>query len=132
MPSWWVQPRAEGHGHAITTDAVVKTESERRSMHWAVKLLLTILAACPFAIGYVFIPADALAIVIPQTCVGPFCVTMIVLLTTIFATFLYRRESNGWRRSLLMGVVVGLIASTIITMVGFLYIIWMLSNIQLV
>ena len=129
MPSWWAQPRAEGHGHAITTDVVAKTGDEVRSKHWAVKLVLV---GGLFAIAAFFVPANAMPSVIPRACFGPLCVTIIVLLTTIFAILLYRRESNGWRRSLLMGVVVGLTGAAIIMMIGFGFVIWFLSNIQLV
>jgi hypothetical protein len=133
MPSWWVQPGAEGHGHAITTDLVAKTGNEVRSLHWAVKLLPTILAACSFAIGFVFVPADALAM--PQASFGALCVAILVFPTTLVATLLYLRECNGWRRSLLMGVVVGLVASTIIMMGVFLlgaFLEWLVSMTQFV
>ena len=121
-----------GHGHAITTDVVAKTGNEVRSLHWAVKLLLAVLVGGLFAIGAFVVPANAMPSVIPRACFGPLCVTIIVLLTTIFAILLYLREGNGWRRSLLMGLVAGLAGSAIIMMIGFLFVIWFLCNIQLV
>ena len=109
---------------------MAKNESERQPIHWAMKLLATMLVGGLFAIGVFFIPADALAI--PQAIFGPLCVTMIVVSATMCGSFLYRREGNGWRRSLMMGFVVGLAGSAIIMMIGFLFVIWLVSNIQLV
>ncbi len=108
---------------------MTETTDEVRTIHWAVKLVLTVVVGGLFAIGELFISFHTSETIIPSPVILTLCVAILILLTTILATFLYRRESNGWRRSLLMGVVVGLVASTIITMAVFLFIIWLLSTI---
>ena len=107
---------------------MAETKSTLRPIHWALKLLLTVLVGGPFAIGAFFIPADAMPSVIPRTVVGPLCVAILVFSTTSFATLLHLRECNSWRRSLLMGVVVGLVGSAIILMVAFLFVMLLLSK----
>lgn len=106
---------------------MAETKSEVQSMHWAVKLLLTVMVGGLFAVGELFISFLTSETIIPSPVILTLCVAILILLTTILATFLYRRESNGWRRSLLMGAVVGLATSTIITMVVLLLIIWFFS-----
>jgi hypothetical protein len=105
------------------------------TIHWAVKLVLTVLAGGMIAIGIWSLPLFSLAfldIVIPEPLPWPLCIATIVFSTTLCACLLYLREGNGWRRSLLMGVVVGLGGAAIVTVIGFLFVIWLLSCIQLV
>ena len=91
-----------------------------RATHWAVKSLKTVIVGGVLALGATLIPIDALAVVMPQSVVRPFCAAILVVSTTTFATVLYQRERNGWRRSLLMGVVIGLVASAIIMLAVFM------------
>jgi hypothetical protein len=90
----------------------------------AVKLLLTVLVGSLLSIVVLFIPPDAVPIVIPQALIGPFCVATVFITTIVFATFLHLRECNGWGRSVLMGMVFGLAGSTIIMAVGYVFISW--------
>jgi hypothetical protein len=91
-----------------------------RAKHWAVKLSLTGFLGGLLALGATLIPNDALAVVMPRNVVGPLCAAILVVSTTTFATVLYQRERNGWRRSLLMGVVIGVVASGIIILAVFM------------
>ncbi len=111
---------------------MAETKDKVRFLHWAVKLFLTMLVGGPFAIGAFFVPANAMPSVMPQASFGPLCAGIVVLAAMVFATFLHLREGNRWSRSLLMGVVVGLAGAAIIMMIGFGFVIWFLSNIQLV
>ena len=99
---------------------MAKMGNEVRSIHWAVKLLLTVLVGGLFAFGALFIPIDALATVIPRHVVGPLCIVTVFIATIVFATFLYVRESNILRQSVLMGTVVGSVGLGIIMLVGYL------------
>ena len=115
---------------------MAETKSEVRSMHWAVKLLLTVVVGGLFPIVALFFFPSRLC---RRSCLKPlFCcvrAAILVFPTTLVATLLYLRESNGWRRSLLMGLVVGLVASTIIMMVAFLlgvFLEWLVSMTQFV
>ena len=109
-----------------------RTKNEVRVVHWAVKVLIAVLVGGPFAIAAFFIPADAMPVVIPRSSFGPLCVGTVFITTIVFSTFLYFREGNSWMRSLLMGVVIGLAGAATIMTIGFLFLIWFLSNVQLV
>jgi hypothetical protein len=111
---------------------MTKSESERRSIHWAMKVLLAMLVAGPFVIGAFFFPANPFPNVLPKGWFGPLYVGLIFLAATACATFLYLGEGNGWRRSVLMGVVIGLSGAAITMGIGFLYVLWLMSNIRFV
>ena len=101
---------------------MAETENEVRSIHWAVKLLLTViiggLLAVPFFV-LLYLTVMPLLPDMPGSIFSP--LYLVSLTTTIVATYLYLRERNGWRRSLLMGVAVGLVGSAIIMAVAFLF-----------
>ena len=110
------------------------TKSEVRSIHWAVKLLLTVLVGGLFAIGVFFFSPHAFVGISPVVA-WTLYIAILVLSTTMVATFLYRRERNSWRRSFLMGIVVGVVASTAIILllggvVAFLE--WLVSKVRFV
>ena len=104
-----------------------------RSIHWALKLLLTMLVGGLFAISIGFLPTDALAGITPAVA-WTLYLAILVLLTTIFAAGLYLRDRCTWRRSALMGVMVGVVASILITTAGSLAVVlfdWLFSLIRL-
>ena len=92
---------------------MTKTEREVRSIHWVVKLLLAVIVGGLFAIGVFSFPPHAF-MAISQAVAWTLYIAILVLSTTMVAAFLYLRERNSWRRSLLMGMVVGVMASTAI------------------
>jgi hypothetical protein len=100
------------------------------SLPWAVKLLLTVLLGGLFASGvfFIFIAADNMR----DASFPLVCGTITAFSTTVFASFLHWREGKGWQRSLLMGVAVGLTGTAIIILIGLLFNMWLVSNIQLV
>ena len=113
---------------------MTETRNEVRPIHWAVKLLLAVIVGGPFVIGAFFLSSHAFIGISPVVA-WTLYIAILVLSTTMVATFLYRRERNSWRRSLLMGIVVGVMASTaIIFLFGGIgaFLEWLVSKIRFV
>jgi hypothetical protein len=100
---------------------MAETKGEVRSTHWAVKLVLTVLVGGSLAVPFFILLNLTVMPLLPDMPGSIFWPLYLVSLTTIVATFLYLRERNGWRRSLLMGVAVGLVGSAIIMAVAYLF-----------
>ena len=100
---------------------MTNTGNKVRTIHWTLKVLLTVLFGGPLFIGAFFLLRDSGI---------PLSVHMTILLgifpfsATVLATFLYLREGNGWRRSLLMGFVIGVVSATIIMLVAYQIFLW--------
>ena len=109
-----------------------KRNHEMLFLHWAVKLVLTMLVGGLFLVVAFFVPASAMPNATLRANFRPLCVGIVVLAAMAFATFLHWREGKDWRRSLSMGVVMGLAGAAISVIIGYLFIMWLVSNIQLV
>ena len=107
---------------------MAETENEVRPLPWARKLVLTVLVGGLLAVPFFVLLNLTVMPLLPDMPGSIFWPLYLVSLTTIVATYLYLRERNGWRRSLLMGVAVGLVGSAIIMAVAYLFLTLLLSN----
>ena len=112
---------------------MAKTENAVRCTPWVVKLLLTIVAGCPFSIGiWWFLSMQLVFADFALQVVGSLLIACVPLSAMSCGVFLYLREGKTWRRSLLQGGVVGLVGTAIITMIEILFLSWHLSTLSLV
>jgi hypothetical protein len=105
-----------------------KTESEVRRTSWIGKLLLSILAGCPFSIGiWWFLSMQLMFATFAQQVVALLLMACVPLSAVGCGVFLYVREGKTCGRSLLQGAVVGLVGTAIIIMIQLLFVAWHLS-----
>ena len=109
---------------------MAETKNEVRPLPWARKLVLTVIIVGLLAVPFFVLLNLTVMPLLPDMPGSMFWPLYLVSLTTIIATFLYLRERNGWRRSLLMGVAVGLVGSAIIMEVAFLFLTLLLSMVR--
>ena len=106
-----------------------KTESEARRTSWIVKLLLSIVAGCPFSIGiWWFLSMQLMFATFAQQVVALLLMVCVPVSAMCCGVALYVREGKTWRRSLLQGAVVGLVGTAIIIMIQLLFVAWHLTT----
>ena len=104
---------------------MAKTGSEVRSIHWAVKLLLTVLGGGLFPIAVLMMSPDTFPIPIPDEHAGSVSVAVVLIVTFVIPTVLHLREGDSLRRSLLMGLVFAVAGSSLLLVAGYGLIVWM-------
>ena len=102
-----------------------ETKRKVRSIHWAVKLLLTVIGGGLFPIAVLIIPPEAFPLPVPDEHAGAFSVAVVLIVTFIIPTVLHLREGLWWRRSLLMGLVFAMAGSSLLLVAGYGLIVWM-------
>ena len=101
---------------------MAKSENEAQRTYWVVKLLLSIVAGCPFSIGIWWALSMQLTFAtFAQQVVTLLLMACVPLSAIGCGVFLYLREGKTWRRSLLQGAVVGLVGAAVITMTHLLF-----------
>ena len=96
-----------------------------RSIHWAVKLLLTVLGGGLFPIAVLMMSPDTFPIPIPDEHAGSVSVAAVLIVTFAIPTVLHLREGDSLRRSLLMGLVLAVVGSSLLFVAGYGLIVWM-------
>lgn len=104
-------------------------EKERRLTSWTFKLIITVL---PGGLSGVAVLVVLLPSILPKYAILPCLAAGVFLVMTCVATILYRVDSNGWLRSIVFGTVVGIVGQGILSTIGYLLVLWIASQIQLV
>ena len=84
------------------------------TLPWVVKLLLTMLVGGALSVGTYLLFTDVFPIGAADS------IFFMVFWQVSVGTSLYRFERNAWRRSIIKGLVLGLVGSAVFTTAGFL------------
>ena len=106
-------------------DQMIEKNRNVRSIHWAVKLLLTVLGGGLFPMAVLMMPPDMFPISVPDEHAGSVSVAVVLIVTFVTPTVLHLREGDSLRRSLLMGLVFAVVGSTLLFVAGYGLIVWM-------